>query len=171
MNSKKILILTISTCLVLSFIGCGEKNKANKLALLVSPSISYNVLLMSNMGEELSSISDISKEEKIKISRDLFDKYINDNRTDLKQVEFQKIDRKPVVCFTEYKINDVKVTGGDGNKFTVNIKYDIKYTNESDMWIAGNGEIRNDNWIRNKSNFVEIQKDGDNYVIRNIITG
>jgi hypothetical protein len=171
MNSKKILILTISTCLVLSFIGCGEKNKANKSALLVSPSISYNVLLMSNMGEELSSISDISEEEKTKIARDLFDKYINDNRTDLKQVEFQKIDRKPVVCFTEYKINDVKATGGDGDNFTVNIKYDIKYTNESDIWIAGNGEISNDNWIRNKSNFVEIQKDGDNYVISNIITG
>lgn len=171
MNSKKILILTISTCLVLSFIGCGEKNKANKLALLVSPSISYNVSLMSNISEELLSVSDISKEEKTKIARDLFDKYINDNRTDLKQVEYQKIDRKPVVSFTEYKINDVKVTGGEGNKFTVNIKYDIKYTNESDMWIAGNGEISEDNWIKNKSNFVEIQKDGYKYVISNIITG
>lgn len=171
MNSKKVLILAIGTCLVLSFIGCGEKNKENKLALLVAPSIAYNTSLISSVGNELSSINDISKEEKAEIARELFDKYVNDNKTDWKQVELQKIDRKPVVCFTEYNINNIKVTGGDENKFTVNIEYDIKYTNESDMWIAGNGKISEDNWIRNKSNFVEIQKNGDKYVISNIITG
>jgi len=171
MNSKKVLILTISTCLILSFIGCGEKNKENKLALLVAPSIAYNTSLISSMGKDLSSVNDISKDEKTEIARDLFDKYVNDNKTDWKQVEFQKIDRKPMISFTEYKINDIKVTGGDENKFTVSVKYDIKYTNESNMWIAGNGEISEDNWIRNKSNFVEIQKNGDKYVISNIITG
>lgn len=171
MSSKKVLILTISTCLLLSFIGCGGGNEANKLTLLSTSSIEYNTSLISSMAKDLSLESDISKEEKIEIARSLFDKYINENKTDWKRVEFQKLERKPKASLTDYRINNVKVTGEEKNKFIVSIEYDIKYTNESDMWIAGNGKICEDNWIRNKSNFVEIQKSGDEYVITNIITG
>ena len=171
MSSKKVLILTISTCLLLSFIGCGEKNKENKLTLLSTSSIEYNTSLINSMAKDLSLESDISKEEKIEIARSLFDKYINENKTDWKRVEFEKLERKPKDSLTDYRINNVKVTGEEKNKFIVSIEYDIKYANESDMWIDGNGKICEDNWIRNKSNFVEIQKSGDEYVITNIITG
>jgi len=171
MSSKKVLILTIITCLLLSFIGCGEKNKENKLALLSTTSITYNISLISSMAKDLPLVSDISKEGKVEIARTLFDKYINENKTDWKKVEFEKLERKPKVCLTDYKINNIRVTREEEDKFIVLIGYDIKYTNESDFWIAGNGEICEDNWIRNKSNFVEIQKSGNEYVISNIITG
>ena len=171
MNSKKGLILAISTCLVLSFIGCGHKYKENNLTLLSTPNFACNTSKEGINGKEVLSVSSISKEDKTEIARDLFDKYINENKTDWKQVEFQKLDRKPMVCFSDYKINYIKITGEEEKKFTAYIEYDIQYTNESDMWIAGNGKICEDNWIRNKSNFVEIEKSGDKYSIKNIITG
>jgi outer membrane usher protein FimD/PapC len=171
MSSKKVLILTISTCLLLSFIGCGEKSKENRLTLLSKTNITYNTSLISNTIKDLSVVSNTNEEEKIEIARTLFDKYINENKTDWKRVEFQNLERKPEATLTDYRINNIKVTGEEKNKFIVSIEYDIKYTNESDMWIAGNGKVCEDNWIRNKSNFVEIQKNDDEYVITNIITG
>lgn len=167
MKKKKALILITIICLTLSFIGCSDISKKNKVVLSKANYTSLN----NDKKEETSSISDISKEQKIKIARELFDEYINENKTDWKIVEAQKLSRKPVVCLTDYKINNVNFIKEEENKFTVNIKYDVQYTNESNFWVAGNGELCDNNWIKNKSNIVDIEKRGDKYVIANMITG
>ena len=120
---------------------------------------------------EINSVKDISEEEKVKIAKDLFDEYINNNRTDWSGSKHQKDPEQPVVAMTDYKINSVKFLSEDKNKFIVCIVYDIKYTDESNWWVAGNGDLEDDNWVRNKMNFVDIEKYLDHYIITNIYTG
>lgn len=109
--------------------------------------------------------------KKIKIARELFDYYINENRTDWSIVKSQNLKREPVICLTDYRINDIDIESQDLYNFTVSVLYDIQYTNESNMWVAGNGELKDNNWIVNKIALVDITQINDKCVITNIGTG
>ena len=60
------------------------------------------------------------------------------------------------ICISE-KVNNYFIA------FIAKISYDIQFTDESNKWIAGNGKISDNNWIRNKSNYVEIIKENNIY--------
>lgn len=154
--------------------------RKNKILIIIAGSL---IMLSSNMfilkHAEAKNISSTCNsnventkdiEDKTGIAKDLFEKYINQNKTDWKYVESRQLDREPVVSLTDYKINDIKIVEEDKDKFTANISYDIQYTDKSDMWIAGNGKVAEKNWIKNKNNFVEFSVDSDVYKIQKIYT-
>lgn len=145
-------------------------NKENEESKETS-SYEDNINLENNLGNNLKFYNPLSKDEKIKIARELFDDYINENRTDWSIVKSQNLKRKPVICLTDYRINDVEIESQDLYKFTVSVSYDIQYTNESNMWVAGNGEIKDNNWIVDKFALVDITQINNKYVITNIGTG
>lgn len=118
-----------------------------------------------------SKLDELTTEQKINIATDLFDEYINQNRTDWKIVKYDHLERQPVVCLTDYKIHDVLFVSEKDNTLTFDISFDIQYTNESNYWLAGTGTISDNNWIINKSTFVDIKKYDDKYFITNIYTG
>ena len=130
-----------------------------------------NINLESNSENNLKFYNSLSKDEKIKIARELFNDYINENRTDWSIVKSQNLKREPVICLTDYRINDIDIESQDIHNFTVSVSYDIQYTNESDMWVAGNGELKDNNWVVDKFAVVDITQINDKYVITNIGTG
>ena len=145
-------------------------NKENEESKETS-SYEDNINLENNLGSNLKFYNPLSKDEKIKIARELFDDYINENRTDWSIVKSQNLKRKPVICLTDYRINDIEIESQDLYNFTVSVLYDIQYTNESNMWVAGNGELKDNNWIVNKIALVDITQINDKCVITNIGTG
>lgn len=120
---------------------------------------------------ELNSVKDITKEDKEKIARELYEEYLNNNRTDWRMVKAQNLNRNPVISMVDYKINEVTFVKEDKNIFTVEVSYDIQYTNESNMWLAGNGTLSENNWDKNKVTFIDIEKYLDKYIISSVYTG
>lgn len=145
-------------------------NKENEESKETS-SYEDNINLENNSENNLKFYDPLSKDEKIKIARELFDYYINENRTDWSIVKSQNLKREPVICLTDYRINDIDIESQDLYNFTVSVLYDIQYTNESNMWVAGNGELKDNNWIVNKIALVDITQINDKCVITNIGTG
>lgn len=153
MFKKFFLILLSSIFLSLLFISCNK-----------------TISKQSSKQTTSSEISDISEDKKVNIAKELFDEYINQNRTDWKLVKDQNLDRNPVLSLTDYKLNDIKFIRNNDDGFTAEIDYDIQYTTESNQWLAGNGILDNDNWIKHKSNLIDIKKAGERYIITNIYT-
>ena len=110
-----------------------------------------------------------NNDEKIKTAIELFSNYIDDNKTDWRKVQFENLDRNPVKTFDDYNIINVDIVDYEADSFTAKVTYDIKCTDESDFWFAGNG-LREQDWIRNKVNFINIKKNNDGYCIKNIFT-
>lgn len=160
MKKKKVLILISSLSLLLIsglFIGKSSINVVKAYADTVSDSKAVLTKLDEN------SESDVS--------RKLFEEYINDNKTAIAGIDLNGVLNNDVVeTLTDYKINNIRVIQSEEDKFIVNISYDIQFTEESNKWIAGNGKIKENNWIRNKSNYVEIVNDNGNYKIDRIYT-
>lgn len=159
--------------------------KKKKVLILIS---GLSLLLISNLFIEKSSINLVKaygdttndskavvtlldENSKIDVSRNLFEQYIKDNKTAVAGIDLNGVLNNEVVeTLTDYKINDIRVTQSEEDKFIVNISYDIQFTEESNKWIAGNGKVNENNWIRNKSNYVEIIKENDTYKINRIYT-
>ena len=159
--------------------------KKKKVLILIS---GLSLLLISNLFIEKSSINLVKaygdttndskavvtlldENSKIDVSRNLCEQYIKDNKTAVAGIDLNGVLNNEVVeTLTDYKINDIRVTQSEEDKFIVNISYDIQFTEESNKWIAGNGKVNENNWIRNKSNYVEIIKENDTYKINRIYT-
>ena len=165
MSRKKLITLITSICMIGLLDGCNNRKEYSKT------SSSDNTSVIDNQENKMTQLKYLSENENIEIGRDLYDKYINENRTDWQMVKSQNLNRQPVVCLTDYRINDVSFVKEESDKFTVDISYDIQYTDESNFWIAGNGELTDNNWVINKCSFVDIQKIGDKYFIVNLYTG
>lgn len=160
------VILIAGLCIISLFYACSKDNKKVEIgAKNESDAISEIEKI------EKVELEKLSEDEKIKIARELFDEYINENRTDKKMVESQKLNREPVVALTDYRIKHIDFIDEHNDTFTVDVQYDIQYTNDSNMWVAGNGELSDNNWVIDKCNFLDIKKAGDKYIITNIYTG
>lgn len=157
---KKISIILSIFMISMMFISCGSSNIKNNTNNIKE--------VIDNEKNEQESLS---KDEMIAIARDLFDDYINQNRTDWYFVKAKGLKRQPVICLTDYRINDISFVKEENNKFTVDISYDIQYTDESNYWVAGNGELSENNWVMNKCNFVDIIKADNKYFLSNVYTG
>lgn len=110
--------------------------------------ITENILNVENKVSSQSEMEDIAV--------NLFTSYIKENSTDWKKVQYEKLDRTPLKTIEDYKIINASLVSVKEDNFCVKIIYDVKCTEESDMWLAGNGFKDTDNWIRNKSNYVNV---------------
>lgn len=158
-----ILILSISINLVLGAIII----KINKQDSNSNQNLNKNINI-NKITQNSYSIKEIDEKTKISIAKDLFDNYINSNMMDWQYVKNNKLDRKPVLSFTDYKIVDVFFVKEDDISYTVDIIYDIQYTNDSPLWVAGDGNMSENNWILKKDFLIDIIKYKDKYYISNV---
>ncbi|MGL5415068.1 MAG: hypothetical protein ACRDAU_05365 [Clostridium sp.] len=154
---RKAIIIGLSLAVVLGFGGCNlnEKENINKAEEKIVVSKAYKELTL---------------EEKSEIAKKLFEKYIEENKTDIEMVKAQNLKRDPVEALTDYKINDIEILEENKESFKASIAYDIKFTDESNMWVAGNGEIKEDNWCVNKISMIKIKERNGEYVIEQMGT-
>ena len=159
--SKKVLVFTAITSLVLI---------SNLYAQLIP---SHSLLSASAECIEDTNSSYLQKyneDQLIEKSVQLFTEYIENNSTDWKKVQYENLDRDPMKTLENFKIINTKLTNFTEDNYTVKITYDVKVTDENNMWFAGNGLKDEDNWIRNKINYLNIENDNGEYVIKNIFT-
>ena len=157
-----LLILSLLVNVVLAIDLFNKKD--NKQSIEISKSEKDELI------SEWYSIKNVSEDEKEKIARKLFEEYINENSTDWKEVENDKLDREPLPTFTDYKIDNVSLQKEEGNMFTAEVLYDIQYTKNGTQWLACDGELADDNWIKNKGFYIDIARYNDKYVITNMYT-
>ncbi|MGL5416357.1 MAG: hypothetical protein ACRDAU_11905 [Clostridium sp.] len=164
-------IILILSCLVIStVVGCSLQNGKdnNERSNFVEKSL-------GEIDKENRESDSLKESEKIEIARQLFDEYINENKIELVENK-EDNSKREVITFTKYKIKDIDVyemkdLNINKNGFVADIGYDIKYTNESNRWVAGNGELKKNNWCINKVAVVNIEKINDKYVISSMGTG
>lgn len=117
-------------------------------------------------------IIEVSTIDKDVIITDLFTSYLNANREDWYFAEVMKLDREPVETWTDFNVNDIRISNDNEDFFTADISYNIKTTAESNYFAVGNGVVGDDYWINKKSNFFNILKVGENrYAILRGYTG
>jgi len=73
-----------------------------------------------------------------------------------------------------YMINDIKIDTIEDNCFRFTVNYSVEtfkdQNNNWTNWVAGNGKEEG-NWVKNKTNFVDVVKENGNYKIREMGTG
>ena len=159
--SKKVLVFTAITSLVL----------ISNLYTQLIPSYSLLSASAECIDDTKSNyLQTHTKDQLIEKSVQLFTEYVENNSTDWKKVQYENLDRNPVKSLEGFKIIDTKLTYSSEENYIVKIIYDVKITDESNMWFAGNGFKDEDNWIKNKVNYLNIEKDSGEYVIKNIFT-
>lgn len=170
MKKKKVLILISSLSLLLISSLFIEKSSFN-LVKAYADSASINEMEEQKEPNSEAVLTKVNENSEIAISRALFEEYINQNRTAIAGMNLNGIlNDNEVETLTDYKINNIRAVQSEQDKFTVNISYDIQFTEESNKWIAGNGKVKENNWIRNKTNYVEIVKEDNEYKIDKIYT-
>lgn len=164
MKKRKVTIFIFIVSILLNlFLAMEIYNKGGKKALAkVSDSDKENL-----MGD-LYPVKDISEDRKKEIAKNLFEEHLNQMSTDWETVKDKKLNRKPVLTFTDYRITDARFIKESGNKFTVDITYDIQYTDEGKSWLAGYGDISDNNWILKKGNIVDVIKYKDKYLLADV---
>ncbi|APF26250.1 hypothetical protein NPD7_2644 [Clostridium sporogenes] len=182
-NKKRLLIIItiFATCLIIYLFYKNENKSPYQYFIKQSEkqvednSKIYSIIDKLNKDEkdklvsEIYSVRNIPEKEKKKIAISLFDEYINNMRTNWYYVKNNG--GTVVLTFTDYKITEAKFEKQEGNRFTFSMTYDIKCTDESNYWRAGNGKDGEDNWIIGKFQYIDIVKYKDKYYIDNIYTG
>ena len=153
----------------ISILSLGGETKYKK-----SDYIDYDRLSKEDVEDitrKVNWVKDISESDKEVIAYEVFDEYINSNRTDWQQVKKDKLDRQPEMAVLDYNIKNVEYVGEGQNEFHVVITFDIRCTEQGTMWNNPNdvGEICDDGWIRNKAAQVSIDKYLDKYLIADVI--
>ncbi|MBD7912255.1 hypothetical protein [Clostridium cibarium] len=166
MNKRKITILALILSILLNlFFAIYIYNKGSEKSL---SKISLDKLSDSdkeNVIGDLYSVEDISEDRKEEIAKNLFEEHLNKISTDWQNVKDKNLNRKPLPTFTDYRITNAHFIKESGNKFTVDITYDIQYTEEGKSWLAGYGDISDNNWILKKGNVVDVIKYKDKYLL------
>lgn len=123
--------------------------------------------LKDKIVQEIYSVEEISQNKKKEIAINLFDEYINSRRTNWEYSK-EKGDNTVALALTDYRVTDTKFIHEDLNKFTFEIIFDVKYTDDTNYWCAGVGDFAADNWLLNKFMYITIIKYQDKYYMYDI---
>ncbi|MBE6062087.1 MAG: hypothetical protein E7207_00670 [Clostridium butyricum] len=166
MNKKKVLILISSLSLLLMSSLFIEKSSFN-----LGKAYAYTNSINESEPNSKAVLESLTENTQEAVGRRLFERYINQNKRAIAGMDLNGIlNSNEVETFTDYKINSVKVVVSEQDRFIVNISYDIQFTEKSNKWVAGNGKVQENNWIRNKTNYVEIVRENNQYKIDKIYT-
>lgn len=170
MKKKKVLILISSLSLLLISSLFIEKSSFN-LVKVYADTTSINEIEEHNEPNSEAVLTKSSENTEEAIGRKLFEEYINKNRNVIAGMDLNGTLKNDIVeTLNDYKIDSVTSVKSEQDRFIVKVLYDIQFTEESNKWVAGNGKIKENNWIRNKSNYIEIVKENDGYKIDKIHT-
>ena len=148
---KSLLIVIIAICFIS---GCSI-NKGNTTK--------------TESGFDVPIVEVKNEEDKIEIARIVFEEYLK-----LTYENYLNDKNERVNILKEYKIKDINVLENlNSEEYRVEITYDLQSIDGYvTVFETGNGEIKNDNWVKGKYQIVDIKKIGKNkYTILEMYTG
>ena len=120
-------------------------------------------------GLEVPIVEVKNEEDKIEIARIVFEEYLK-----LTYENYLNDKNERVNILKEYKIKDINVLENvNSEEYRIEITYDLQSIDGYvTVFETGNGEIKNDNWVKGKYQIVDIKKIGKNkYTILEMYTG
>ena len=148
---KSLLIVIIAICFIS---GCSI-NKGNTTK--------------TESGFDVPIVEVKNEEDKIEIARIVFEEYLK-----LTYENYLNDKNERVNILKEYKIKDINVLENvNSEEYRVEITYDLQSIDGYvTVFETGNGEIKNDNWVKGKYQIVDIKKINKNkYTILEMYTG
>lgn len=148
---KSLLIVIIAICFIS---GCSI-NKGNTTK--------------TESGFDVPIVEVKNEEDKIEIARIVFEEYLK-----LTYENYLNDKNERVNILKEYKIKDINVLENvNSEEYRVEITYDLQSIDGYvTVFETGNGEIKNENWVKGKYQIVDIKKIGKNkYTILEMYTG
>ena len=148
---KSLLIVIIAICFIS---GCSI-NKGNTTK--------------TESGLDVPIVEVKNEEDKIEIAKIVFEEYLK-----LTYENYLNDKNERVNILKEYKIKDINVLENvNSEEYRVEITYDLQSIDGYvTVFETGNGEIKNDNWVKGKYQIVDIKKIGKNkYTILEMYTG
>jgi len=148
---KSLLIVIIAICFIS---GCSI-NKGNTTK--------------TESGLDVPIVEVKNEEDKIEIARIVFEEYLK-----LTYENYLNDKNERVNILKEYKIKDINVLENvNSEEYRIEITYDLQSIDGYvTVFETGNGEIKNDNWVKGKYQIVDIKKIGKNkYTILEMYTG
>ena len=148
---KSLLIVIIAICFIS---GCSI-NKGNTTK--------------TESGLDVPIVEVKNEEDKIEIARIVFEEYLK-----LTYENYLNDKNERVNILKEYKIKDINVLENvNSEEYRIEITYDLQSIDGYvTVFETGNGEIKNDNWVKGKYQIVYIKKIGKNkYTILEMYTG
>ena len=148
---KSLLIVIIAICFIS---GCSI-NKGNTTK--------------TESGLDVPIVEVKNEEDKIEIARIVFEEYLK-----ITNENYLNDKNERVNILKEYKIKDINVLENvNSEEYRIEITYDLQSIDGYvTVFETGNGEIKNDNWVKGKYQIVDIKKIGKNkYTILEKYTG
>ena len=148
---KSLLIVIIAICFIS---GCSI-NKGNTTK--------------TESGLDVPIVEVKNEEDKIEIARIVFEEYLK-----ITNENYLNDKNERVNILKEYKIKDINVLENvNSEEYRIEITYDLQSIDGYvTVFETGNGEIKNDNWVKGKYQIVDIKKIGKNkYTILEMYTG
>ncbi len=138
---KSLLIVIIAICFIS---GCSI-NKGNTTK--------------TESGFDVPIVEVKNEEDKIEIARIVFEEYLK-----LTYENYLNDKNERVNILKEYKIKDINVLENvNSEEYRIEITYDLQSIDGYvTVFETGNGEIKNDNWVKGKYQIVYIKKKGKN---------
>ena len=148
---KSLLIVIIAICFIS---GCSI-NKGNTTK--------------TESGLDVPIVEVKNEEDKIEIAKIVFEEYLK-----LTYENYLNDKNERVNILKEYKIKDINVLENvNSEEYRIEITYDLQSIDGYvTVFETGNGEIKNDNWVKGKYQIVDIKKIGKNkYTLLEMYTG
>lgn len=149
----------------------------NRSILIIAIAISFLVGCSANeinttkteSGFDVPIVEVKNKDDKIEIARLVFEEYLK-----LTYENYLNDRNEKINILKDYKINDIAVLENlNSDEYRIEVTYDLQsidgYTT---VFVTGNGDIKEDNWVKGKYQIVDIKKIGEyRYTISNMYTG
>ncbi len=110
-----------------------------------------------------------NKDNKIEIARDVFEEYLK-----LTYENYINDKGEKVNILKDYKINNINILESlESEGYRAEIIYDLQSINGYvTVFETGNGEVKDENWVKGKYQIIDIKKIDDNkYTISEMYTG
>ena len=110
-----------------------------------------------------------NEDDKIEIARVVFEEYLK-----LTYENYLNDRNEKINILKDYKINDITVLEKlNYEVYRIEVSYDLQSTDGyATVFETGNGEIKEDNWVKGKYQIVNIKKIGEyKYTISDMYTG
>lgn len=151
MKKRNLLIVTIA---ILFLVGCSSNGRN---------------ISKTESGVDVPIVEIKNEDDKTEIARVVFEEYLK-----LTYENYLNDENERINILKDYKIRDISILENSNSEgYRIEITYDLQATDGyATVFETGNGEIKENNWVKGKYQIVDIKKIGeDKYTISEMYTG
>lgn len=151
MKKRNLLIVIIA---ILFLVGCSSNGRN---------------IIKTESGIDVPIVEIKNEDDKTEIARVVFEEYLK-----LTYENYLNDENERINILKDYKIRDISILENSNSEgYRIEITYDLQATDGyATVFETGNGEIKENNWVKGKYQIVDIKKIGeDKYTISEMYTG